>query len=58
MLKGERGAESNGKLPHLFIPSKIAILVAEFAVKDLLLGRTAVSMPEFAMKYLPLDRTL
>ena len=40
MLKGEWSAESNGKLPHLFIPSKTAILVPAFAVKDLPLGRT------------------
>ena len=36
MLKRERGAESNRKLPHIFIPSKIATLVPEFVVKDLL----------------------
>ena len=35
MLKREWGAERNGKLPHLFIPSKTAILVPEFAVEDL-----------------------
>ena len=35
MLKREWGAEINGKLPHLLIPSKIATLVFEFAVKDL-----------------------
>ena len=35
------GAESSGKLPHLFIPSKTATLVPEFAVEDLLLDRTA-----------------
>ena len=28
-------AESNGRPPHLFIPSKIAPLVPEFEVKDL-----------------------
>ena len=32
MLKREWGAESNGKLPHLFIPSKTATLFPEFAV--------------------------
>ena len=32
MLKREWGVESNGKLPHLFIPSKPATLVNEFAV--------------------------
>ena len=40
MLKREWGAESNGKLPHLFIPSKTAILVPKFAVKDLPLDST------------------
>ena len=41
MLKREWGAESNGKLPHLFIPSKTAAWVPEFAVEDLPLSRTA-----------------
>ena len=49
--------ESNGKLPHLFIPSNTAILVPESAVEDLPLGRTAVLVPEFAMKDQPLGRT-
>ena len=40
MLKREWGAENNGKLPHLFILSKTAALVPEFAVKDMPLGRT------------------
>ena len=44
MLKREWGAESNGKIPHLFIPSKSAILVSEFAVEDLPLGRTLMMM--------------
>ena len=35
MLMGEWGAESNAQLPHLFIPSKTAALVPEFAVEDL-----------------------
>ena len=35
MLKKKRGEESNGKLPHLFIPRKTATFVAEFAVDDL-----------------------
>ena len=35
MLNQERRAGSNGKLPHLFIPGKTAVLVAEFAVHDL-----------------------
>ena len=53
MLKREWGAESNRKLPHLFIPYKSAPLVPEFAVEDLPLGRTAALMPEFAVKDLP-----
>ena len=40
MLKRAWGAESNGKLPRLFIPSKTAT-VPEFAVEDLPLGRIA-----------------
>ena len=36
MLKREWGAESNEKLPYLFIPSKTAPLVPEFAVENLL----------------------
>ena len=58
MLKREWGAESNGKLPHLFIPSKTATLVPEFAVEDLPLSRTTALVPEFAVKDLPLGRTL
>ena len=58
MLKRKRGAESNGKLPHLFNPSKTANLVPEFGVEDLPLGRTAALVPEFAVKDLPLGRTL
>ena len=61
MLKRERerewDAESNGKLSHLFMSSKIAILVPEFAVEDLPLARTAASVPEFAVKDLCLVRT-
>ena len=40
MVKRMWIAESNRKLPHLFIPSKTAILVPTFAVGDLPLGRT------------------
>ena len=58
MLKREWGAESNGKLPHLFIPSKTATLISEFALEDLPLGRTAALVPEFAVDDLPLGRTL
>ena len=52
MLKRERewGEESNGKLLQLFIPSKPAPLVSEFAVEDLPLDRTAHLVPEFAVK--------
>ena len=57
MLKREWNAESDGKLPHLFIPRKIATLVPEFAVKDPPLGRTAALVPEYAVKYPPLGRT-
>ena len=58
MLKRDWGAESNGKLPHLFIPSKTATLVPAFAVEDLPLGRTAAFVLEFAVKDLPFGRTL
>ena len=58
MLKREWGAESTGKLPHLFIPNKTATLVPEFAVEDLPLGRIADLVPEFAVKDLLLGRTL
>ena len=53
MLKREWGAESNGKLPHLFIPSNTATLVPEFAVEDLSLGRTAVLVPQFIARTCP-----
>ena len=58
MLKREWGAKINGKLLHLFIPSKTATLVPELAVEDLPLGRTAALVPEFSMKDLPLGRIL
>ena len=58
MLKREWGAESNRKLPHLFISSKTATLAPEYAVEDLPLGTTAALVPEFAVKDLPLGRTL
>ena len=54
MLKRECDAESNGKLPHLSIPSKTVAWVPEFAVEDLPLSRTAALVPEFAVKDLPL----
>ena len=50
MLKRESGVKSNGKLPHLFTPSKTATLVPEFAAEDLPLGRTAALLPEFPVK--------
>ena len=56
MLKREWGVESNGKLPHLFIPSKTAILVPGFAVEDLPLDRTTALVPAFAVKDVPLGR--
>ena len=58
MLKREWGAESNWKLPHLFIPSKTATQVLEFSMEDLPLGRIAALVPEFAVKDLPLGRAL
>ena len=50
------GAESDGKLPHLFIPSKTAAWVPEFAMEDLPLGRIAALVPEFVVKDLALGR--
>ena len=58
IIKREWGAESNGKLLHLFILSKTATIAPEFAVKDLPWGRTAALVPEFAVKDLPSGRTL
>ena len=40
LLKSEWDAESNGKLPHIFILSKTATLIPESVVEDLSLGRT------------------
>ena len=56
MLKREWGAESNGKVPHKFIPNKTATLVPEFAVEDLSLDRNATLVPAFAVKDLLLGR--
>ena len=50
MLKREWGAESYGKLSHLFIPSKTATLVPSFAGEDLPLDKTAILVPTFAVK--------
>ena len=58
MLKIEWHAESNRKLSHLFIPSKTATLVPEFAVEDMHLGRTATLGLAFPTKDLPLGKTL
>ena len=57
MLKRDWDAESNGKLPNLFIPSKTATFVPEFAVEDLRFGKTAALVPQFAVKNPPLGRT-
>ena len=56
MLKREWGAESNDKVPHLFIHSKTATLFPEFVVEDLSLDRIAALVPEFAVTDLPLGR--
>ena len=58
MLKREWGAESNGKLPHLFILSKTATYVPDFAMEDLPLDRIAALVPEFEVDDFPLRRTL
>ena len=58
MLKREWGVESNGKLPHVSIPSKTAAWVPEFAVEDQPLSRTATLVPECAVKDLPGQNTL
>ena len=53
MLKREWGKESNGKLPHLFIPSKTATLVPEFTVEDLPLSRTVTLFLRLEWKTCP-----
>ena len=58
MLKREWGAESNGKLQLLFIPSETTNLVPEFPVEDLPLGITAALVPEFVVKDVPSGRIL
>ena len=58
LLKREWGAESNGKVPYLFIPSKSVAWVPGFAVEDLPLSRTVALVPEFPVKDLPLGRIL
>ena len=58
MLKSLWGAESNGKLSHLFIPGKTAALVPAIAMEDLPLGRIAALVPEFTVKDLPLGQNI
>ena len=53
MLKRGWGVENNRKLLHLFIPSKTATVVPEFAVEDLPLDKTATLVPAFAVKTCP-----
>ena len=50
--------KNNGKLTHLFISSKSATLVPEFAVENLPWDRSTALVPEFAVKDLLLGRTL
>ena len=40
------------------IRGEIAVLIPEFAIEDLPLGRTAALVPEFAVKDLSLGRTV
>ena len=42
--------KSNGKILHLFIPSKTSLLVPECVMEDLLLDRTVTLVPGFAVK--------
>ena len=58
MIKIEWSAESSGKLPHLFITSKTAPLVPEFAMDDLPLREEQTLVPEFVVKDLALGKTL
>ena len=58
MLKRVWGVESNRKLLHLFIPGKTAALVPEFVVEDLPSAELQPWVPAFAVKNLPLGRTL
>ena len=48
MLKREWGAESNGKLLHLFICSKTATLVPEFEAEDLPLDNCSLGSCVFS----------
>ena len=58
MLKREWGVESIGKLPHLFIVSKTAALLSEFAVEDQPSTELQPWVPVLAVKDLLLGRTL
>ena len=58
MLKIVWGADGKGKLPRLYITSKTATLVPEFAMENLPLGRISALVPELVVKDLPLGRTL
>ena len=52
------GKQRKANALTVFIPSKTATLVPEFAMEDLALGRIAALVFEFAMKDLPLGRTV
>ena len=53
ILKREWGAESIGKLPHLFMPGKTAALVPEFAVEDVPAAELQPWVRAFAVKNRP-----
>ena len=53
MLNREWGAESNGKLPHLFIPGKTAVLVSEFVVEVLSSAELQPSFLRLQLKTFP-----
>ena len=56
MLKREWVAESNGKVPHLFIPGKTAALVPEFTVEDQPSAVLQSWFLSFVVEDLPLGR--
>ena len=58
MLKREWGAETNGKLLQLFILSKTTTLVPKLTWKTCLWAELQPWCGEFAVKDLPLRRTL
>ena len=43
------GCGNSGKLPHLFIPSKTAALVPDFAMEDLAFDRITTLVPRPAL---------